>query len=112
MRGAGAPAIPTSGTVDPGLAGSIKVNPTADPTQGGNAQLIRDGGISNPGNPAYTYNNGNGASYTDRIQQLISSLGRCALVRPGVADSADRIGFGLRQVVGILARSAEAIVEQ
>lgn len=69
----GAPAIPTSGTVVPGIAGSIKVNPNVDPTQGGNAELIRDGGIA--GNPAYTYNSSGGASYTDRIQQLITGLG-------------------------------------
>jgi flagellar hook-associated protein 1 FlgK len=70
----GAPAVPTSGTVVPGLAGSIKVNPNVDPSQGGNPELVRDGGISDPGNPAYTYNTTGGASYTDRIQQLITNL--------------------------------------
>ncbi len=71
----GGPAIPASGTAVAGIAGSINVNPSADPKQGGNAQLIRDGSISNPGNPAYTYNSSGGASYTDRIQQLITNLG-------------------------------------
>jgi flagellar hook-associated protein 1 FlgK len=70
----GGPAIPASGTVVPGLAGSIKVNANADPTQGGDPTLIRDGGISNPANPAYKYNTSGGASYTDRIQQLITGL--------------------------------------
>lgn len=68
----GGPAIPASGTVIAGLAGSIKINSTVDPSQGGNAQLVRDGGIA--GNAAYTYNSTGGASYTDRIQQLIGSL--------------------------------------
>jgi flagellar hook-associated protein 1 FlgK len=68
----GGPAIPASGTVIAGLAGSIKINPTVDPAQGGNAQLVRDGGIT--GNAAYTYNATGAASYTDRIQQLIASL--------------------------------------
>lgn len=68
----GGPAIPASGTVIAGLAGSIKINSTVDPAQGGNAQLVRDGGIA--GNAAYTYNATGAASYTDRIQQLISSL--------------------------------------
>lgn len=68
----GGPAIPASGTVVAGLAGSIKVNPNVDPSQGGNPQLVRDGGIS--GNAAYTYNATGAASYTDRIQQLIASL--------------------------------------
>lgn len=66
----GSSAIPTS--LAPGLAGSIKVNPTVDPTQGGNAELIRDGGIAGAN---YKYNTAGGASYTDRIQQLISNLG-------------------------------------
>lgn len=71
---AGGPAIPASGTVIHGLAGTIKVNPNVDPSQGGNPERIRDGGISNPSNPAYKYNTTGSASYTDRIQQLITNL--------------------------------------
>ncbi|MBS0253102.1 MAG: flagellar hook-associated protein FlgK [Proteobacteria bacterium] len=62
--------VPTS--IVPGLAGLIKVNASVDPTQGGNAELIRDGGIAGAN---YKYNASGGASYTDRIQQLISNLG-------------------------------------
>jgi flagellar hook-associated protein 1 FlgK len=72
---AGGPGIPPAGTVVNGLAGSITVNANVDPSQGGNAELVRDGGISNPGNPAYTYNSTGGTAYTDRIQALITSLG-------------------------------------
>jgi flagellar hook-associated protein 1 FlgK len=71
---AGGPAVPAPGTLVSGLASSIKVNPNVDPTQGGNAELVRDGGISDPGNPAYTYNTTGAASFTDRIQELISTL--------------------------------------
>ncbi len=71
----GGPGIPASGTVVAGLAGSIRVNANVDPAQGGDPTLIRDGGISNPGNPAYTYNSTGGAAYTDRIQQLVANLG-------------------------------------
>jgi flagellar hook-associated protein 1 FlgK len=71
---AGGPAVPASGSVVGGLAGSITVNRTVDPAQGGNPDLIRDGGSSNPGNPAYTYNTTGGASFSDRIQELISNL--------------------------------------
>jgi flagellar hook-associated protein 1 len=71
---AGGPGVPPSGSVVAGLAGSITVNKNADPTQGGNAELVRDGGISNPDNPAYTYNTTGAASYTDRIQALMSNL--------------------------------------
>jgi flagellar hook-associated protein 1 FlgK len=70
----GGPAVPASGSVIDGLAGSITINPNADPSQGGNAELIRDGGISNPSNPAYKYNTANAASYTDRIEGLMTSL--------------------------------------
>jgi flagellar hook-associated protein 1 FlgK len=68
---AGGPAVPASGTVIDGLAGSIQVSAAVDPAQGGNAQLVRDGGITNS---AYTYNTTGAASFTDRIQTLISNL--------------------------------------
>ncbi len=70
----GGPSIPAAGSVVNGIAGTIKVNPNVDPSQGGDAELIRDGGISDPGNPAYVYNTSNGSAYTDRIQGLIKSL--------------------------------------
>jgi flagellar hook-associated protein 1 FlgK len=58
-----------------GLAAAIEVNQNVDPSQGGNLNLLRDGGISDPGNPAYTYNTTPpSASYTGRIQQLIGQI--------------------------------------
>lgn len=69
--------VPT--TIVPGLAGSIKVNASVDPTQGGNAELIRDGGIAGAN---YKYNTSGGASYTDRIQQLITDLGSAQTFDP------------------------------
>jgi flagellar hook-associated protein 1 len=68
----GAPAMPAAGTILTGLAGSIIVNPSADPTQGGDPNLLRDGGMS--GNPAYIYNTSGGAAFTDRLQQLLDRL--------------------------------------
>ena len=47
--------IPTSGSYQ-GLAATIEVNSNVDPNQGGNVLLLRDGGISSPGQSAYTYN--------------------------------------------------------
>ena len=38
-------------------------------------RLLRDGGVSGPGNPAYTYNSTGAASYTGRIQQLAAAIG-------------------------------------
>jgi flagellar hook-associated protein 1 FlgK len=69
----GGPALPPSGSAVAGLASSIRINPNADPSQGGNAELVRDGGIS--GNAAYKYNTANAPSFTDRIQALIANLG-------------------------------------
>jgi flagellar hook-associated protein 1 FlgK len=67
---AGATATPGP-SLAPGLAGEIVINASVDPSQGGNLNLLRDGGISGPGN---TYNTTGAAGYSTRIQQLISSL--------------------------------------
>jgi flagellar hook-associated protein 1 FlgK len=69
----GAPAMPAPGLVQ-GLAGVIAVNPTVDPAQGGDPSLLRDGGISDPGNPAYLYNASGAASFADRINELLDKL--------------------------------------
>jgi len=66
----GATGVPGA-TVVPGLAGQIQINAKADPSQGGNASLIRDGGIAGS---AYTYNKTGASLYTGRIEQLLSSL--------------------------------------
>ena len=57
-----------------GLANSITVNPNVDPAQGGNAFLLRDGGISDTANQDYTYNTSGQTGYTDRLAQLVSAL--------------------------------------
>ncbi len=67
----GATAMPTFVT---GIASEISVNPTVDPSQGGNANLLRDGGISDTANSNYTYNSSGATSYTGRISQLIGNL--------------------------------------
>ena len=63
----GAPALPPGGSITPGLAGAIRVNALVDPDQGGNAKLLRDGGI---GGAAYLYNSGGASAYTDRLEEL------------------------------------------
>ena len=52
----GRPAVPASGTVIDGLAATHYRQSECGSRQGGNADLVRDGGISRPGNPTYTYN--------------------------------------------------------
>lgn len=68
----GAPAMPASATVSVGLAGTISVAASVDPTLGGNPNLLRDGAIS--GNPAYKYNTAGNGGYSTRLQALIGNM--------------------------------------
>ena len=67
---AGATGVPSSSAAT-GLASEIEVNANVDTSQGGNANLLRDGGINGS---AYTYNTTGAASYTDRIVQMTNAL--------------------------------------
>ena len=58
-----------------GLASQIEVNANVDPTQGGNVNLLRDGGISDPSGSTYTYNATGAVGYSGRIQQLVTAIG-------------------------------------
>jgi flagellar hook-associated protein 1 FlgK len=58
-----------------GLSSQIEVNANVEPSQGGNVDLLRDGGISVPGSATYTYNTTGSTGYTSRIQQLVSQIG-------------------------------------
>ena len=53
-----------------GLAAVIEVNPTVDPSQGGDPTLLQDG--VNSANSAYDYNPNSDASYTGYIQDLVA----------------------------------------
>ncbi|MGO9742457.1 MAG: flagellar hook-associated protein FlgK [Roseiarcus sp.] len=57
-----------------GLASEIEVNPNVIPADGGNLELLQNGGISDPGNPAYTYNTTGAAGYTGRIQEMDDAI--------------------------------------
>jgi flagellar hook-associated protein 1 FlgK len=69
----GATGLVADTSVPAGLAGQIEVNASVDPSQGGNANLLRDGNISG-GGASYSYNTTGAASYTTRIQQMISQI--------------------------------------
>jgi len=69
----GASGVPNSANYT-GLAASIEVNPSVDPAQGGDATLLRDGGISDPSGANYTYNTTGDSGYTARLQQLVTAL--------------------------------------
>jgi len=63
----GGPALPTAGTLENGLAGSIRVNPAMDFTNGGDPVLLRDGGVNGA---AYVWNLTGDASYTGLLNDL------------------------------------------
>lgn len=67
----GSPAVPASGTIFPGLAGEITINPAVDPDQGGNLNLLRDGGINGAD---YNYNASGASAFTGRILSLSDSI--------------------------------------
>jgi flagellar hook-associated protein 1 FlgK len=67
----GAPAMPAAGTLVPGLAGVIKVNPAMDSTVGGSASVLRDGG---GGGAGYLANTGGNASYSDLLIRYSQNL--------------------------------------
>lgn len=68
----GAPAMPATGTLIVGLAGTISINPAVDPAQGGDLALLRDGGMA--GDPAYVYNQSGGSAFADRLNQYVANL--------------------------------------
>jgi flagellar hook-associated protein 1 FlgK len=85
QTGGTAPALPglftfpgatgiTTNTQVTGLSSQIEVNPNVDPNQGGSVDLLRDGGISNPGSATYTYNTTGSTGYTARIQQMMIAI--------------------------------------
>lgn len=61
----------TSGTVAPGLAGTIKVNPALIVSSGGNPMLLRDGGINGA---AYVWNASANSGYSSLLQSYVAEL--------------------------------------
>lgn len=66
--------MPELGTIVPGLAQRIKVNPLADE----NPTLIRDGGFNNAatGTTNYTYNTEKVAAFTGRVDGFITEMAK------------------------------------
>jgi flagellar hook-associated protein 1 len=93
-----------------GLAAAIEINPNVDPSQGGNPNLLRDGGVSDPGNPAYVYNTTGAASFTGRIQGLISQISASQSFDPsaGLASSASLTDYANASVSWLQAQNQQA----
>jgi flagellar hook-associated protein 1 FlgK len=106
----GAPAMPASGVASAGLAAEITVNPNVDPARGGTLSLLRDGGIADPGNPAYVHNPTGAASYSGLLQDYLDELGAVRAFDPGagLGPSATLVGFAGSSVSWLEAARAEA----
>ena len=68
----GGPGIPASATLERGIASSIVLNPLADPTVGGNPDLIRDGALN--GDLDYLYNTDGNAAFSDCLYELLGAF--------------------------------------
>lgn len=112
----GAPAIPASGTLVDGLAGTISINAAFDPSAGGSPSLLRDGGANGA---AYVANTG-GASYSDLLiaygnkldQPMAFDTSAGITVSSGVSDyAANAIGWfeGVRQQASTNADAKQAL---
>jgi flagellar hook-associated protein 1 FlgK len=66
----GSPAVPGA-TLIPGLASQITVNSAYDPSAGGTATLLRDGGVNGA---AYKYNTTNVSGFQTRLKSLMQSM--------------------------------------
>jgi flagellar hook-associated protein 1 FlgK len=106
---AGATSLPPM-SAPTGLAAAIEVNPSVDPSQGGNPNRLRDGGISDPGNPAYTYNTTGAASYTGRIQELVGEISATQSFDPsaGLDSSASLTDYANASVSWLQAQNQQA----
>jgi flagellar hook-associated protein 1 FlgK len=93
-----------------GLAAAIEINSSVDPSQGGNPNLLRDGGVSAPGNPAYTYNATGAASYTGRIQDLFGQISATQSFDPsaGLDPSASLTDYANASVSWLQAQNQQA----
>ena len=101
--------MPASGSIQVGLAGTIKVNASVDPAQGGDPARLRDGGISNPGNPAYVYNTTGAAGYSDRLNQLLDALDQQQSFDPAAAAGSTATLSDFAVVLGRLAAGGAQI---
>lgn len=115
--------VPAAGSANPGLARSISVNANVDPASGGNVLLLRDGGISDPTNPAYKYNTTGATGYTGRVSQLVDALGASDVHDPATAlpasssvidFAANSLGYlqGQRQTATQNSTNAQALLQR
>jgi hypothetical protein len=92
--------MPTTGVINVGLAGTIKVTALVDQALGGNPSLIRDGGINGAN---YVYNTGGEAGFFARIQGLVDGMAASRTYRSGCPGQTQWKPCRLCRLVGELA---------
>jgi flagellar hook-associated protein 1 FlgK len=75
-----------------GLAAGLRIAASVDPAQGGVLARLRDGGISDPGDPAYVHNATGAAGFSTRLIELIDRLSASQLFDPGAGISTGPTG--------------------
>lgn len=76
--------VPTAGTLTPGIAATLMVNPAVRTSMAGNPALLRDGGINGA---AYVANSTGGASFSALIDSYVQKLDQ-----PMAFDAAANLG--------------------
>lgn len=106
----GGPAVPTTATISVGLASDIQINANVDPDLGGELDLLRDGGISDPLDPNYDYNPADLAGYNGRLQDYIDAMDGPRVFDAGVElDPTDTLtGFAASSVSWLESRRQTA----
>lgn len=109
----GAPAMPAGGTVQPGLAAGLTVNPNADPDRGGSLDRLRDGGIGDPAEPGYVANASGASAFSGRLNEMVEALDARRAFDPaaGADQSNSVIGFAASSVSWLEASRQGATVE-
>jgi flagellar hook-associated protein 1 FlgK len=90
----GGPAVPATGITIAGLAAGIRINSAVDPLQGGDAFLLRDGGVNGA---AYVYNSTAASGFSDRLRDLVDGIAGARAFDPasGLSASASILDFSL-----------------
>lgn len=104
---AGGPGLPPSSVLADGIAASIRINPSVDPAQGGDIARLRDGGIADPGDPAYVYNLTGGAGFGDRLLDLVDRLSAAQTFDAGAG-----LGSGSTGLIAFAGESAGWLEQQ
>ena len=109
---AGGPTVPTAGTLENGIASSIRLNPLVDPQFGGDPALIRDGAMN--GDADYLYNTSGGVSYSDHLYDLAAGFDATTTFDAvaGLPTSQSLSGYASSAANRLNAQRSSALTEQ